>query len=127
MKSTRGLCNQIVRIGVILVALVAMGTASLSNTTQTYASYDPEIAGVSETHVAPEEHEIEDRNGESELPWLFAVFFITWAAFFGYVYIMSRRQREMQGEIDALNRVLKENAERELQADSGPESRVSNP
>ena len=106
------------------MALVALGTASLSHTTQTYASYDPESASVTETHVAPEEHQIEDRTGESELPWLFAVFFITWAAFFGYVYIMSRRQREMQGEIDALKRVL---AERELQSDSGPESRVSNP
>ena len=44
--------------------------------------------------------------GESELPWLFAVFFITWAAFFGYVFVMSRRQREMRREIDALRRAL---------------------
>ena len=48
----------------------------------------------------------DDLGGESELPWLFAVFFITWAAFFGYVFVMSRRQREMRREIDALRRAL---------------------
>ena len=56
-----------------------------------------------------------DLEGESELPWLFAVFFITWAAFFGYVFVMSRRQREMRREIDALRRVL---AQRETEKDN---------
>ena len=44
--------------------------------------------------------------GEAELPWLFAVYAITWAAFFGYVFVMSRRQREMQREIETLKRAL---------------------
>ena len=44
--------------------------------------------------------------GEAELPWLFAVYAITWAAFFGYIFVMSRRQREMQREIDTLKRAL---------------------
>jgi CcmD family protein len=44
--------------------------------------------------------------GESELPWLFAVYIITWAAFFGYIFMLSRRQREMRREIDALKRAL---------------------
>ena len=48
----------------------------------------------------------QQQRGEAELPWLFAVYAITWAAFFGYIFIMSRRQREMQREIDALNRAL---------------------
>ena len=48
----------------------------------------------------------QQQRGEAELPWLFAVYAITWAAFFVYVFIMSRRQREMQREIDALNRAL---------------------
>lgn len=46
--------------------------------------------------------------GEAELPWLFAVYIITWAAFFGYVFVMSRRQREMRAEIEALKRALAE-------------------
>ena len=44
--------------------------------------------------------------GESELPWLFAVYIITWAAFFGYIFMISRRQREMRKEIDMLKRAL---------------------
>ena len=48
----------------------------------------------------------QQQRGESELPWLFAVYAITWAAFFGYVFVMSRRQREMQREIDTLKRAL---------------------
>ena len=45
---------------------------------------------------------------EANLPFLFAVFIITWAAFFAYVFYVSRRQREMQGEIEALKRALEE-------------------
>ena len=48
----------------------------------------------------------QQQRGESELPWLFAVYAVTWAAFFAYVFIMSRRQREMQREIDTLKRAL---------------------
>lgn len=48
----------------------------------------------------------QQRRGEAELPWLFAVYAITWAAFFGYVFVMSRRQREMQREIETLKRAL---------------------
>ena len=43
---------------------------------------------------------------EANLPYLFAVYIITWAAFFAYVFYVSRRQREMQTEIDALKRAL---------------------
>ena len=48
----------------------------------------------------------QQQRGDAELPWLFAVYTITWAAFFAYVFIMSRRQREMQREIDALKRAF---------------------
>ena len=47
-------------------------------------------------------------NPEANLPFLFAVFIITWAAFFVYVFYVSRRQREMQSEIEALKRALEE-------------------
>ena len=45
---------------------------------------------------------------EANLPYLFAVYIITWAAFFAYVFYVSRRQREMQAEIDALKRALED-------------------
>ena len=58
-------------------------------------------------HAAVPPPQVDDEmDGESELPWLFAVFFITWAAFFSYVFVMSRRQREMKREVDALRRAL---------------------
>ena len=56
--------------------------------------------------VTAAEAPAQQQRGEAELPWLFAVYAITWAAFFGYVFVMSRRQREMQREIDALKRAL---------------------
>jgi CcmD family protein len=63
--------------------------------------------------IAAEEH---GDDPESNLPFLFAVFFIAWAAFFAYVFVMSRRQREMRREIEVLKRVLAEKEERAAQA-----------
>ena len=64
------------------------------------------IIVVAATPATAAAYALTQQRGEAELPWLFAVYAITWAAFFGYVFIMSRRQREMQREIDALNRAL---------------------
>ena len=38
----------------------------------------------------------------------FAVYIVTGAAFFGYAFVLSRRQRKMSSEIDALQQVLSE-------------------
>ena len=82
---------------VILLAAVLTPTASA-------VAYDsaPIITTVAATADVP----AQQQRGEAELPWLFAVYAITWAAFFAYVFVMSRRQREMQREIDALRRAL---------------------
>ena len=45
---------------------------------------------------------------ESPLPFLFAVYTITWAAFFAYAFYVNRRQRELRREIEELRRILKE-------------------
>lgn len=42
------------------------------------------------------------------LQFLFAAYTITWAAFFGYAYFMSRKQRELKRELDALRQRLEE-------------------
>lgn len=69
-----------------------------------------EAGSVSEAEVPEflsQESESEPDDGpEANLPYLFAVFIITWAAFFGYVFVMSRRQNELRQEIDALKQRL---------------------
>ncbi|MSQ08872.1 MAG: CcmD family protein [Dehalococcoidia bacterium] len=39
---------------------------------------------------------------ETNLGYLFAIYTVTWLAFFGYVFILSRRQRDLQREIARL-------------------------
>jgi CcmD family protein len=58
----------------------------------------------------------QDSDPEANLPFLFAVYIITWGGFFAYVFAMSRRQREMQRELDALKTVI---ADKESQSRAG--------
>jgi CcmD family protein len=59
-----------------------------------------------------------DSDPEANLPFLFAVYIITWGGFFAYAFAMSRRQREVQRELDALRSVIaeKESQSRDAQA-----------
>lgn len=64
----------------------------------------------------PAEATTQPQNGgdpEANLPFLFAVFIITWGAFFVYVFYLSRRQRDMRSEIEALKRALAQREEAE--------------
>ena len=83
---------------IILTAAAIPGTALLAYDSGTTAG---DIARATTTDLPAQQ-----ARGEAELPWLFAVYAITWAAFFGYVFVMSRRQREMQREIETLKRAL---------------------
>ncbi len=49
-----------------------------------------------------------DSGPEANLPFLFAVYILTWAGFFGYAFYMSRRQRDMRRDIDSLRQALEE-------------------
>ena len=40
------------------------------------------------------------------LPYLFAAYAVTWAAFFVYMFFVSRHQREMEREIQELRQAL---------------------
>ena len=46
--------------------------------------------------------------GESNLPYLFGGFAVVWVGFFGYVFFLHRRERELRREIEALRRELGE-------------------
>ncbi len=39
---------------------------------------------------------------ETNLGFLFAIYMVTWAAFFAYVFVMSRRQRDLHRQIEQL-------------------------
>ena len=41
------------------------------------------------------------------LPYLFAVYSVTWVLFFAYVFYVSRRQRDLEREIKDLRAVMK--------------------
>ena len=83
----------------IIAAVILLAAAMVTG--EVAVAYDGSLAAVT-TADAP----AQQQRGEAELPWLFAVYLITWAAFFGYVFVMSRKQQEMQREIDTLRRAL---------------------
>ena len=92
------------RIVIALAALIAL-CAVVGLADGAYAM----VADSADVVVSADEPPAQQQmRGEAELPWLFAVYAITWAAFFGYVFVMSRRQREMRAEIAALKRALAE-------------------
>jgi CcmD family protein len=90
----------------VLAVLVAAFAASFSGLTIAYAS--EQSPGALETLEIAHPQEEEGGDPEANLPYLFAVFFITWAVFFAYVYVLSRRQREMRREIGLLKDMLAE-------------------
>ncbi|MDP7626496.1 MAG: CcmD family protein [SAR202 cluster bacterium] len=48
----------------------------------------------------------EGQNPEANLKFLFAVFFLTWIAFFAYVFFLSKRLKEMTRELQSLKKTL---------------------
>ncbi len=52
-------------------------------------------------------------DGESNLPFLFALYTITWLAFFAYAFYMTRRQSELNREIQELRRMLEQREQRD--------------
>ncbi len=99
---------------ILFVTIAILLVASIASGPQAEASDEPHQQVIAEAQSHPQQQ----LRGESELPWLFAVYIITWGAFFVYVFIMSRRQREMRREIDALNRAMAERERREAEEQS---------
>lgn len=60
------------------------------------------ITVTSENGVAISVVERESGKLETSLGFLFAVFAVTWAGFFAYIFFVSRKQRELQREISRL-------------------------
>ena len=77
----------------LLVLLVPAGAIALAS-----AGGPPEVAA----GIAAQEN----TNTEANLDFLFAIYIVTWAGFFAYIFIVSRRQRTMEREIKDLRQLL---------------------
>ena len=50
----------------------------------------------------------EGSDPEAYLPYLFAAFALTWLAFFAYLFFISRKERALGREVEALRRAIEE-------------------
>ncbi len=55
--------------------------------------------------------QVDNTNTNTNLGFLFAIYIITWAGFFAYIFVVSRRQRSLEREIDRLQRLLDQQGE----------------
>ena len=81
---------------VVLAALSALGTVEAS----VFAAADS--AGSAAAGGVPQEN----TNTSTNLGYLFAIYIITWAGFFAYIFLVSRRQRSLEREVRNLRKLV---------------------
>ena len=106
-----------VLVAVIIVALYSVGAPVAQASEES-----PEAASTETVSVPQPQDAAEDNDPEANLPYLFAVFIVTWAVFFGYLFFVSRRHREMRREIEALKETLADRDRQNAESDPGPRS-----
>ena len=89
-------------VGWVLVVAIVLGVAALSLGDVALASGAEDAVPSPQPGVSGQPAEEADSDPEANLPYLFAVYIITWAGFFAYALFMSLRQREMRRELDTL-------------------------
>lgn len=92
-----------VTIAVIIGAILILQAES------TYAADALAGSDVLKTPHIPYPQEFKASSPEANLPYLFAVYILTWAGFFAYVIFMSRRQKGIQKDIDTLKSIVHKN------------------
>jgi len=96
-----------------ILALACVIALSWAIWGQAVGEASPDSRVVSSEAVAPQSDPEPGDDPDPNLGYLFGVYIVTWAGFFGYAFIMSRRQREMQREIAALRAIIEEKREQE--------------
>ncbi len=81
---------------VVAALMLALGTIEAS----VFAAGDS--AGSAAAGGVPQEN----TNTSTNLGYLFAIYIITWAGFFAYMFIVSRRQRSLEREIRNLRQLV---------------------
>ena len=84
----------------ILLTLMLFVSLGIGEVAMAYQEFGPVY------NLLPESIAPQYSNDDSGLPWLFAVFAITWASFFGYTLLMSRRQKEITRELETLKKLM---------------------
>jgi CcmD family protein len=119
MSCTKPLLYRASILGIAVAVLTAGAVATGMGVPRAFAS---EVSGgVDVQEVASAETQEEDGDPEANLPFLFAVFIITWAVLFAFVFVMSRRQSALQREIEALRSALLAKDNRSVESGEGAE------
>ena len=90
----------------IFVALVAFTFVSANYFQLGTALAADDASEINQSESIEGDPQAQTSDPEANLPFLFAVYLVTWAAFFVYIFYLSRKQREMRGEIEALKRAV---------------------
>jgi len=110
-------------LGVALVLLVVGVLMLPVGVSKTYAA-DDAIRGVSlQGQASLQAQEADDQEPEANLPYLFAVFIVTWAVLFGFVFVISRRQSVVRHEIEVLRATLAKRKVQETEPGGGVDAR----
>ena len=54
------------------------------------------------------------KESNSNLGYLFAVFFITWVVFFGYLFVLSKKQQDMMRDVKELENILSQDKSKNI-------------
>lgn len=87
-----------------LIALLIMSAVFLASMA---------IPAMAQEDISVQPTNQESSDPEANLPYLFAVYSITWIVFFAYLYYLSQRQRNLRREVEELRQIL---AEKESQS-----------
>ena len=119
--------GKLLAVGLVCVVLVGLNVALIAGPWEFAVAH----AADGRSLVTPQDasdiprQQSEDDDPEANLPYLFAVFSIAWAAFFAYVFFVSQRQREMRRDIQALKKALDEKERQASEIETSRESQDS--
>ena len=80
-----------------LVSFVSIAAVSMLVLEKSFVFADSALVG-----------EAKQNDPAANLKFLFAVFFLVWALFFGYIFFLSRRLTEMRNEVTMLRKIISE-------------------
>ena len=122
MSYTKGRHKGMRVVLAVLITGIVIALYSAGALVAQASEHSPETA-TTDVLGAPPQQDAESRDPEANLPYLFAVFIVTWAVFFGYIFVTSRRQKDMSREIADLRETLAEKERQVVEGEPSPRPR----